>query len=111
MAHRKLSGQVPPHQYIFYGLPVQHSKAVSIIWYGQVYCKGGNVSITPETMWEPSGSGGRFVGSLSSLFGLSGLSGLFRFLNQINQTNQMNQLDQTPATRREMSSVFSPSPS
>jgi len=58
MAYRKFSGPVPPHQYIFYGLPVPHSKAVSANWCGPVYCKGGNVSITPETMWEPSGGDG-----------------------------------------------------
>jgi len=77
MAYRKFSGPLPPHQYIFYGLPVQHSKAVSIIWCGQVYCNGGNVSITPETMWEHCVKGGRLGGSLSSLSGLSGLSRLF----------------------------------
>ena len=75
---------------------MQHSKAVSIIWYGQVYCKGGNVSITPETKWEHCVRGGRFGGSLS---GLSGLSCLF---GSLDQTNQVNQLNQTLATRREI---------
>ncbi len=57
----------------------------------QVYCKVVDVSITPETMWEPSGRGERFRDSLTGAW--------VCHVSLVRRTKQTRQTEETRWTR------------